>query len=388
MAKIILIEPCNFIDFPTGGILTFAKHLVAVFGNELKLIGISTDNISIGCWTKKTIAGVEYDYFPYLYLPKSSKKPFIPLRLRNYLALRKYRKEILACNMSNVITRSPDSILAIINFNIPNICYCFAGAENPLKISRYKLARSISFLYDRFFLPKLSKVQLILAAADETDISGLVQRSRGHIRREKVIKFPTRVDTSIFRKMDKNICRKSLSIDCNQLIILTVGRLGWFKGWKFMIDSFKLFQINHSNAHLFFIGNGEDFDRINNYISNLNLESYVHLAGFKNPDEISCYLNAADLFIMGSFKEGWSSTLLEAVACGTPACVTNFSSAHEIVEEGINGFVASTRDEIQFMELINKSLLIDREILPRKIDIDKYSVYSLKEDLLKLWPLV
>ena len=38
--EIGLIEPCNFIDYPTGGQLTFAKQMVAIFGNELKLIGI------------------------------------------------------------------------------------------------------------------------------------------------------------------------------------------------------------------------------------------------------------------------------------------------------------------------------------------------------------
>lgn len=386
--EIGLIEPCDFIDYPTGGNLTFAKQMLNVFGSELKLIGISTENISIGCWTKKTIDEVEYDFLPYLYLPKSSKRPLIPLRLRNYFALRKYRKEIIGHHLSNVMTQSPDCLLAIINFNFPNVCYYFAGTENPLLISRYKFARSISFFYDRYFLPKLSKVQLILAAANENAINDLVFRSKGYIRKEEVIQFPTRVDTRIYKKINKKNCRKSLSIHYDQLVIITIGRLGWFKGWKFMIDSFNLFQINHSNAHLFFIGNGEDFEKINHYISNLKLESSIHMVGFKNPKEIAHYLNAADLFIMGSYKEGWSSTLLEALACGTPACVTNFSSAKEIISEGINGYVAYTHNEIQFVELMNKCLSIDRESLPRKIDIDKYSVNYLKEDLLKLWSLV
>lgn len=383
-----LIEPCNFIDYPTGGHLTFAKQLVVAFGNELKLIGISTEKNSIGHWTTKTIDDVEFEFFPYLYLPKFSKKPFIPLRLRNYFALRKYRKEIIGHHLSNVITRSPDSLLAISNFNFPNICYCFAGTENPLLISRYKIARSISFLYDRYFFPKLSKVQLILAAGNEDSIKDLVFRSKGYIQKKDVIQFPTRVDTRVYKKIDYNICRKSLSIQCNQLVIVTTGRLGWFKGWKFMIDSFKLLQLIHSNAHLFFIGNGEDFEKINSYILNLKLESSIHLVGFKNPKEIAQYLNAADLFIMGSYKEGWSTSLLEAVACGTPVCVTNFSSAREIIKEGINGYVADTHNEIQFAELMNKCLSINRGNLPRKIDIDKYSTSNLREDLLKLWPLV
>jgi glycosyltransferase involved in cell wall biosynthesis len=91
---------------------------------------------------------------------------------------------------------------------------------------------------------------------------------------------------------------------------------------------------------------------------------------------------------MGSFQEGWSTSLLEALACGTPACVTDFNSAREIIVEGINGYVSDAHDEINFVELMNKCLLINRESLPRKCDIDKYSVRNLREDLLKLWPLV
>ena len=362
--EIGLIEPCNFIDYPTGGQLTFAKQMVAIFGNELKLIGISTEKCNIGHWTTKTIDDVEYDFFPYLYLPKSSRKPFIPLRLRNYFALCKYRKRIIGLHLSNVITRSPDSFLAIRNFNFPNICYYFAGTENPLLISRYKFARNISFLYDRYFLPKLSKVQLILAADNENAIKDLVFRSKGYIRQEEVVQFPTRVETRIYKKMDYNICRRSLSFEHNELVIVTAGRLAWFKGWKFMIDSFNLFQINHSNAHLFFIGNGEDFEKINSYIFNLKLENSIHLVGFKKPQEIALYLNAADLFIMGSYKEGWSSSLL------------------------VNGYVTYTHNEIQFAELMVNCLSIDRDTLPRNIDIDKYAVSNLRVDLLKVWPLV
>jgi hypothetical protein len=142
--KIILLEPCNFIDFPTGGQLTFAKHLLKSFGNDLVLVGLSTDNKNIGKWTKIRIDNVEYDFFPYWYLSRSSRKPLIPLRFKNFIALYRYRNKIFN-NINNIIAQSPDSLLALKNVKSLNLCYYFAGTENPLAISRYKLPGNLLF---------------------------------------------------------------------------------------------------------------------------------------------------------------------------------------------------------------------------------------------------
>ena len=388
MKKIALIECCNFVDYPTGGHLTFAKNMVSSFGQELVLIGLTTEKGIVGKWSKLKINGIDYDYFPYLYLPKESNKPLIPLRLRNYLALRKHKHNILKAELENVLTQTFETVEAIQDFNFNNICYRFAGTENPLGFSRYKIARLFALLYDKFFLPKLSKINLILAAANHQAIDELIERSKGHLDKDKIKQFPTRVNTKIFHKIDKITSRSELSMPKDRVIIVTTGRLSWFKGWRFMIDSFVLFQQNHPMSHFYIIGNGEDKEKISSYISRLELECYVHLVGFKNPIIMAQYLNSADIFIMGSFKEGWSTSLIEAVSCGTPACVTNFSSAKEILEEGITGYVAESHDEIQFVDLMNNCLIIDRSRLPQMSDIDKYDVKNLKQDLLKLWTLV
>jgi glycosyltransferase involved in cell wall biosynthesis len=384
--KILLIECCNFIDFPTGGQLSFAKHMITCFDEELVLMGLTTEKGTVGKWSKLKINGKDYDYFPYLYLPKKSKRPLIPMNLSNYLALRKYKQVIRKVGIENVLTQNPYTALAIRDFNFKNTCFRFAGIENPLRFSRYKIAKAFAFLYDKFVLQKLSRTNLILATADYQSIETLIARSKGFMKRDKIKQFPTRVDTEIFQK--KSISRSEFSIPFDQLVIVTTGRLGWYKGWKFMIDSFKLFKLNNANAHFYFIGNGEDFGKITSYINKLKLESSVHLVGFKNPFILAQYLNMADLFIMGSYKEGWSTSLLEAIACGTPACVTNFSSSKDIINDGVTGYVAESHDEIKFVELMNKCIKIDRSKLPLKSDIDKYAVSNLKHDLLELWPLL
>jgi glycosyltransferase involved in cell wall biosynthesis len=387
-SKIVLFEACNYLDFPIGGQLSFMKSIIASGIDNLILIGITTSNIRIGKWTKISIHNREYDYFPYMKIKTSSKRPLIPRRLTSYFAIKRYKKQINLKITDNVITQAPEIVLAISNWNISNLCYYFAGTENPITFSRYKFATHLGSLFDRIFLPQLIKCKLILAAADTNAINELVIRSKGTLIRSRIYQFPTRVDTQIFKYRSKTYAREILQIPSEELMIITTGRLSWIKGWKFMIDSFKLFTLTHPGAKLYFIGNGEDFEKIISYISEIKMEKFILLVGSKTSDLVANYLSASDLFIMGSYKEGWSTSLIEAISCGIPACVTNFSSAKDIIHEGINGYIEMNHNELHFSELMNRSLLIDRTYLPRKIDVDKYSVNTLNKDLLNIWPLV
>ena len=109
------------------------------------------------------------------------------------------------------------------------------------------------------------------------------------------------------------------------------------------------------------------------------------MVGKKEPSEIALYLNAADLFIMGSLVEGWSTTLVEACACGVPCVVTNFSSAKEMVQNGVNGFVVENRDEVAFAEKMSEALMLNRNnVIEYDKRFEKYAIRYLKKDLLEV----
>jgi len=109
------------------------------------------------------------------------------------------------------------------------------------------------------------------------------------------------------------------------------------------------------------------------------------LEGKKSPEEIALYLNASDLFIMGSYKEGWSTSLMEAIACGVPSCVTEFSSAKEIIVQGENGYVVNEHDEALFVQAMLKAMKMVRPV--NNDNVTRFSSDRMKEDLLKYWEL-
>jgi hypothetical protein len=48
--RILLIEVCNFTDYPIGGYLSFAKQMLTAFGNQLALVGLGDEETTIGKW--------------------------------------------------------------------------------------------------------------------------------------------------------------------------------------------------------------------------------------------------------------------------------------------------------------------------------------------------
>jgi len=385
--RILVIDFCNYQDYPIGGYLSFARSLMEAFGNDIALAGITTSKEDpIGKWFKKEICGEHYDFFAYARYNKSKTRHLIPDRFASFVLLRFFKKRILKIGINNIFLQRQELLLALTFAESNNICYCFAGLENPLSISKYKYASYLSNWFEKEFFSKLKSVKTVLASGDDLAIKDMIHRSRGELSDKRVIKFPTRINIDVFRPLKRDDVRKDLGLPLDATMLVTTGRLAPLKGWKFMIDCFAKLEKSILNCTLFFIGEGEDFEKINEYIGYNQLKNKVILVGKKSSVEVATFLNAADLFIMGSFKEGWSTSLIEAIACGVPACVTNFSSAKEIIQEGVNGFVIEEHDEDLFVEGMKKSLNI-----PRPVQNDNVTVLAtnrMKSDLIKYWELV
>lgn len=386
--RILLIDFCDFERYPIGGYLTFFKNMLDSFKGDLALVGISTkNNEPVGRWFKKKIKGVEYDYFALArYTNLTVTKHFIPDRLVMYILLTFYKKRIRKINIRNVFIQRQEVLLAIKNSGFSNICYRFAGLDDPLSMSKYWYSALFARIFERKFFKSFHNVKLIFATGDNAAIDAMLVRSNQMLQSKKIIKFPTRIDTGIFRKFNKLKARKELGIPESSIIILTTGRLAWLKGWKFMIDSFQEFQSSYPESKFLFIGEGEEREKIEKYISSKDLKSKIILVGKKTPNEIAMFLNASDIFIMGSLKEGWSTSLIEAIGCGVPACVTDFTSAKEIITEGVTGFV-SERNADSFSNYMKKCLMIDTSVLPLNSDVMKYSTSELGNEILKHWVL-
>ncbi|WP_458047875.1 glycosyltransferase [Providencia stuartii] len=103
--------------------------------------------------------------------------------------------------------------------------------------------------------------------------------------------------------------------------ILSIGRLEEQKNFSFLLDAFfhsKLYQLGWS---LDIVGEGTEYEQLNNKILNYNLENYVKIHKFTNNIE-PFYINAS-IYCMSSNYEAFPMVLIEALSYGLPIISTD-----------------------------------------------------------------
>lgn len=97
-------------------------------------------------------------------------------------------------------------------------------------------------------------------------------------------------------------------------------------------------------------------------ISELKLEKHVHLIGFITDKDR--FFSEIDVFAFASLSEGFGIVVLEAMAAGKPAVVSNISPLKDIIHLGVSGLVAEPKDPKGFADAI-VSIFQDRNDLHR-----------------------
>ena len=288
--------------------------------------------------------------------------------------------------MRDVFISEQEVMMAVSLWNWDSVCYFFPGVANQLQISRYRYAWLLSGLFEMVFFRAVTSANVILAAADDESIRRMVERSRGLLTRDRIISFPTRVDTSIFHPASKIVCRSDAEFPEDAIVIVTCGRIHWAKGWRFLIDVFRVFRRSFPNAHLCFIGDGQDRGKVEGYAKETGVADRIRVTGFQSPQQVATYLNAADLYVTGSYREGWATVMIEALSCGIPMVSTNVSSAREIITEDRNGYVIEDRDREKFAEAMRKAIALENVAEFSLAESEKYALKYLGRDLERIFP--
>jgi glycosyltransferase involved in cell wall biosynthesis len=97
------------------------------------------------------------------------------------------------------------------------------------------------------------------------------------------------------------------------------------------------------------LGDGEQRAAVRAEIDRLGLSEVIDLPGFVNQDVLDGYLRSAACLVNPSRREGYGLVVVEACAVGTPVVLVAAldNAAVELIDEGVNGFVAaSTAPEV------------------------------------------
>jgi len=149
---------------------------------------------------------------------------------------------------------------------------------------------------------------------------------------------------------------KKLSFD----YIIAVGRLVSLKQFDKLIESYANSDLPEKNIHLVILGTGEEQDKLEKKITDLNLEDKVHLLGFR--ENVWDYISNAKFLVLSSQYEGFPMTILEALSLGIPVISFDCESGpNEMIINQHNGILVENQN---FTELTHKmNIFVEDEVL-------------------------
>ena len=134
--------------------------------------------------------------------------------------------------------------------------------------------------------------------------------------------------------------REELGVAENETMLLFVGQHIWEKNIGFILDSLAL--IKDKPFQLFMVGTGYAVHEIKHKIKELGLSHNVTMLGnIHDRERLKKIDAAADLFLFPSLYDNAPLVVREAAAMHTPALMLHESTAAEVIEDGVNGFLTA-----------------------------------------------
>ena len=159
-----------------------------------------------------------------------------------------------------------------------------------------------------------------------------------------VVQIPNAIDLSLIPK-------KSTKQFKNQLIF--AGRLSKEKGIEILLETASQLP---NNYHLLIAGSGPLEEKVRRLSDE---KTNIHYLGYQSKQNMLSLIRGSDLLIQPSLEEGISSTLLEAMACGTCVLGSDIEGISEVIENNKTGLLVEPNNSD---ELLNKILYL----LPKK----------------------
>jgi len=171
------------------------------------------------------------------------------------------------------------------------------------------------------------------------------------ISEERIQIIANGVDVEVFRpREERQKLRAAFGLPADRLILGNVARLDPVKNHGVILRALRRLADQRLKVYFLLVGDGPHRTVLEQEIQRLGLASEVRLFGYSN--RVPELLNCMDLYVQSSLYEGFSNTVLEAMACGVPILATDVGGTGDILNEGREGFFFQPDDDEKLASLI------------------------------------
>ena len=306
----------------------------------------------------------------------------ITARSKNFSKYRKELKEFFEnnhekydtvwvniCSLANI-----DYLKMAKKYKIKNrIIHCHNSQNMDSKL------RGLLHKFNRLFIDKYANVFWSCSEFSSPWFYSSKVRSKPTYR---VINNAIDIDKYQYDKEKRKQKRKELGYTDKDIVIGNVGRMHFQKNQIFLIKIFEELLKLNPNYKLQIVGDGEDREKIENFIEERKLGDKVKLLG--NRKDVNELYSEMDIYLFPSVFEGFGIVLLEAQCSG----LMIFASK-DVIPEGIkivkDNFYSISLDqtEEEWARIINEKYKPGYERLSANKDIENAG-YNIKNEAKKI----
>jgi len=155
---------------------------------------------------------------------------------------------------------------------------------------------------------------------------------------EKCVVIPIGVDISWANSESDNHSYLSYILPNQDPLILSVGRLVYYKGFEYLIEAMQ----DIHNAQLIIVGSGPLEKKLRKMIFEKRLENRIKIIPELERDLLNSLFKRCDVFVLPSIKksETYGIVQIEAMACGKPVVCTEIGTGTTFInQDRITGLV-------------------------------------------------
>ena len=174
--------------------------------------------------------------------------------------------------------------------------------------------------------------------------------ARLHVPADRLVLLGNGVDLERFRPRrstdDIARARLSLGVGSSAVVVGTVGRLVWQKGFRELFAAAA--RLASSRPEVVFVVVGPEDAAKGDALTPGGPRRGVRRLGnvvfTGHRDDVEDLYAGFDVFVLPSYREGFPRSAMEAAACGLPVIATDIRGCREVVDHGVNGLLVPLHD--------------------------------------------
>ena len=322
------------IDTCIRDLVRFAREVRFVFvGSSLGLSDPSTGNWHVDMLEDRSVDVIHV-------ARQSPGRPFLPNVLKIAVGAWKYRA-VIRQHPADVVQVHRPELVSMARRLLPDApvhLFLHSDARNWSRTTSDSRWRRASHLYDRVVERAVSSADKVVCFSP-TAAEWLAQRH------DHVTGSPTWFNTDRFRPTPRSAERSRE--------ILWVGRLSAVKDPLLAVE---VLQRLDDRYRLTIVGDGRLRAELARAVRSAGLEDRIMLTGTVPKSAVAELMRNHGVLLMTSHSEGFPRVMVEALASGRPVVATPGADTGRLLQVGVNGGCATSRDPRELARLVESTV--------------------------------